>query len=217
MTKRIFRSIFLVALTVLLASMTFIMGAVHSYFTRVQMQQLGIETALAAHAVANQGLDYFETMDDSLDCRITWIGTDGAVLYDNRSDSGSMSSHLQRQEVVDALESGYGESVRYSDTLLERYIYAARRLPDGTVLRLSTTQSSVLSLVLSMAQYIVVIILAASGLIFFLSRRLSQNVVRPLNSLNLDDPLSNREYEEIQPFFSGWMPSRPSSGARAWN
>ncbi len=199
MTKRIFRSIFAVALTVLLAALVLILGAVHSHFADIQFAQLRVETALAAHAVTNEGVSYFDKLDDTMDCRITWIGGDGTVLYDNRSDTDAMVNHLQRQEVRQALESGYGQSSRYSDTLLEQYIYAAERLPDGTVLRLSMAQSSILNLTLSMSGSIALVIIVTIILSYYLARRLSRNVVKPLNELNLDDPLSNREYEEIAP------------------
>ena len=159
MTKRIFRSIFLVALAVLLAAMGLIMSGLHSYFTNVQFQQLRVETALAAHALNNEGARYFDKLDGTMDCRITWIDADGTVLYDNRGDSGSMENHLAREEVRLAFSEGYGQSVRYSDTLLEQSIYAAELLPDGTVLRLSNSQNSVLQLMLGMAPHIVAVVI----------------------------------------------------------
>ena len=199
MTKRIFRSIFLVAMTVFLATMVLILGVMHSYSTNAQFSQLRVETALASHALTNEGIRYFEKLDDTMDCRITWIASDGTVLYDNRSDTGSMVNHLQREEVRSALETGYGQSARYSDTLLQRSIYAAELLPDGTVLRLSTSQSSVLNLLLSMWQPVALIFAAALLLSITLARRLSQNIVRPLNTMHLDNPLSNRVYSEVLP------------------
>lgn len=197
MTRRIFRSFFLAALTVLLATTALVMGAVHSRFTELQTQQLRTETALAAHALENQGADFLKDLNPG--CRMTWIAADGSVLYDSRLDSETMTSHLQRQEVAQALEEGFGQSVRYSDTLMERSIYTAQRLSDGTVLRLAVTQDSVLSLGLGMGQYLLVILLAAGGLILLLSRRLSRSVVQPINNLNLEEPLSNQVYEEITP------------------
>ena len=199
MTNRIFRSICLVALSVLLASVVLIMGVLYSYFTQVQFDQLRTETALTAHAVANQGLSYFDGLDDTTGCRITWIAADGSILYDSRSDHSGMENHLQRAEVKEALASGYGQSSRYSDTLMERSIYAAQRLPDGTVVRLSTSQNSILTLVLGMAQPICVVIAVALVLSLVLASRLSRHIVKPLNELNLNDPLSNQDYEEIQP------------------
>ena len=199
MTKRIFRSMFTVALTALLCGLLFVMGAVHSYFTGIQVEQLKGETALAARSLVKEGSDCFTDLDDSIDCRITWIAEDGQVLYDNRSNSGDMENHLARQEVRQAMQTGYGQSIRYSGTLMARYIYCAQRLPDGSVLRLSTSQSTMLSIVLGMSGSIIVAIAASMALSLWLSRRLSKQVVKPLNELDLDAPLSNTVYEEIQP------------------
>ena len=199
MTKRIFRSICAVAVTVLLAAMALVMGIMYRRMTLVQTEQLRVETALAAHAVTNEGIRYFDKLDDTMDCRITLIAADGTVLYDNRSDSGTMENHLARQEVIDAFETGYGQSSRYSDTLTERYIYAAELLPDGTVLRLSTAQSSVFNLFLDMLPSIGAVLAIALGLSFLLANRLARNIVEPLNRLDLDAPLKNSRYDEIQP------------------
>ena len=199
MTKRIFRSMFTVALTALLCGLLFVMGAVHSYFTGIQVEQLKGETALAARSLAKEGSNCFTDLDDSIDCRITWIAEDGQVLYDNRSNSGDMENHLARQEVRQAMQTGYGQSIRYSGTLMARYIYCAQRLSDGSVLRLSTSQSTMLSIVLGMSGSIIVAIAASMALSLWLSRRLSKQVVKPLNELDLDAPLSNTVYEEIHP------------------
>lgn len=199
MTKRIFRAILTVALSVLAAALVMILGALYSHFANVQFSQLREETALAAHAVENEGLAYFDGLDSGTNCRITWIAADGSVLYDNRSDSGAMVNHLERAEVQSALKTGYGESSRYSDTLLTRYLYTAQRLADGTVLRLAATQSSVWNLLLGMSWFIVVVLGGAIVVSSILADRLAREIVRPINDLNLDDPLANGEYEEIAP------------------
>ena len=196
MTKRVFRSIFLASLAVLLAAVVLILGALYTYFSDVQAQQLGQQTALIAHALETEGVSYFDGLDTS-DCRITWIAADGTVLYDSRSDSGGMENHLEREEVKAALATGSGTSFRYSDTLMERYIYTAKRLSDGTVLRLSAAQNTVPHLVL--VKPIILVIGIAVALSALLAGQLTKNIVAPLNALNLDDPMSNREYSEIQP------------------
>ena len=199
MTKRIFRFFVSALLAVLLAAASLIIGVVYTYFTRVQFNQLRVETALAAHAVANEGLEYFDKLDGTMDCRITWIARDGTVLYDNRSDSDTMVNHLAREEVAEALESGYGESIRHSDTLMQQYVYAAEQLPDGTILRLSSTRQSVLQLLVSNLWPILLILITAAALSFWLANRLAREIVRPLNTLVLDAPMENRTYPEIQP------------------
>ena len=199
MTTRIFRCIFLVALMVLASSLIFVMWVLHSRFMQTELAQLKVEASLASQAVSNEGLPYLESLDDTIDCRITWISSDGTVLYDNRSDTVEMENHLQREEVRQALETGYGQSTRYSGTLMARYIYVAKLLPDGSILRLSASQGSVLGLMLGMWDSIVLVIIAVLALSYWLSRRLSREVVKPLNELNLAMPLANEGYEEIQP------------------
>ncbi len=198
MTKRVFRSIFLASLAVLLATLALILGALYTYFSDVQAEQLRLQTALAAHALEREGVSYFDGLDTA-DRRITWIAADGTVLYDSRSDSGEMENHLEREEVKAALATGSGTSFRYSDTLMERYIYTAQRLSDGTVLRLSAAQNTVPHLVLGVVKPILLVIGIAVALSALLAGQLTKNIVAPLNELNLDDPLSNREYVEIQP------------------
>ncbi len=198
MTKRIFRAIWLVTVSVFLAAVVLFMGVLYDYFTGVQYTQLKMQAALAAQGVSHEGIRYFEDLDSQND-RITWIGTDGTVLYDSKSDSADMENHLQREEVREALANGVGESARYSKTLLERSLYCAQRLDDGTVIRISVAQNSLLTLLLGMMQPICVIAALALVLSLILASRLSRKIVQPLNELNLDAPLSNDGYDELSP------------------
>ena len=198
MTKRIFRAICLVALVVFLASVTLIMGILYDYFSRVQQDQLRIEAGLAARGVEENGAAYFNGFDTQ-SCRITWIAADGTVLFDSDSDAGSMENHLEREEVKQAMASGFGHSSRYSSTLMERLLYSAQRLDDGSVIRLAITQNSVLTIVLGMIQPILLVSLVAVILALVLASRVSKAVVRPLNELNLDEPLNNEGFDELSP------------------
>lgn len=198
MTKRIFRSICLVAFAVFAASLVLIMGVLYGYFSNVQQNQLRMQTMLAAQGVSDEGsvyLDHLETRN----FRITWVDASGEVLYDSHSDTSQMENHLEREEIQDAFEKGYGESRRYSVTLLERSLYCAQRLEDGTVIRLSVAQNTVLTLLLGMAQPICIVFLAAIILSVLLAVRLARQIVKPLNELNLNEPLSNKEYDELSP------------------
>ncbi len=198
MTKRIFRSIGLVAISVFLASVALFMGILYDYFTGVQQAQLRMQTNLAAQGVQHEGAEYFEGLDTS-DYRITWIGQDGTVLYDSKSDLHEMENHLQREEVKEAVRQGVGESKRYSKTLLERSLYCAQHLSDGTVLRLAVAQSTLITLLLGMMQPLCVIFVLAVVLSLALASRLSKKIVKPLNELDLDHPLSNKGYDELSP------------------
>ncbi len=198
MTKRIFRSICFVAIAVFLASLILIMGVLYSYFSGVQQRQLQMQLELAAQGVTNEETAYFSDLTVR-DYRITWIDTDGTVLYDSDALSSDMENHLEREEIKEALATGYGESKRYSATLMDRSLYAAQRLEDGTVLRLSTAQSSILTLVLGMAQPISIVIVLAVVLSVVLAVRLSKSIVKPLNEIDLNHPLSNEGYDELAP------------------
>lgn len=198
MTKRIFSSICLVAASVFLACVLLIMGGLYTYFSEMQQKQLRVQTELAAQGVANEGMAYFTNLDTST-YRITWVGPDGHILYDTDSDASSMENHLNREEIQEALQNGRGESIRYSDTRTERAFYAAKRLPDGSVLRLASTQYAVWVLLLGILQMMAVIAAAAALLALVLAMRLSKNIVRPLNELNLENPQKDHAYPELWP------------------
>ena len=198
MTKRIFRSICIVAIAVFLASLVLIMGVLYDYFSGQQMKSLKTETALCAAAVENDGLTYLESVSEG-DYRITWISADGTVLFDNKAQTDNMENHLEREEIKEALNNGEGESARRSDTLMEKQLYSARKLSDGTILRLSESYLAWWSLVLSMLQPIIIVIAIAIGLSLFLAYRLSRHIVKPLNELDLDNPNTDSVYEEITP------------------
>ena len=198
MTKKIFRSIVLVAVCALLASLLLIMGCLYDYFTGLQSQALRDELTFAASGVSQSGEGYLDTLSSS-QYRLTWIAADGTVLYDTQADAASMENHAAREEVQQALATGEGESSRYSQTLLEKTIYVAKRLPDGTVLRISVLRQTLAVLLLGMLQPVLVVALAAVILSALLARRLARRIVEPLNNLDLDHPLDNDAYEELSP------------------
>ena len=198
MTKRIFRSILLVAAAVLLASFVLITGVLYDYFSNNQMEQLRTQTALAAQGVEKSGESYFAGLG-SHGTRLTWIAADGTVLYDSTATAAKMENHADREEVSSALKTGTGESTRYSTTLMERQLYCAQRLHDGTVVRLSCEQYTPLMLVLGMLQPVIVIAAAALAVSGVLASGLSKRIVRPLNELRLDEPDKIETYPELAP------------------
>lgn len=199
MTKRIFRSICLAALIVFFATVILIMGVLYEYFSDTTQAQLRMQTNLAAQGVTNEGMEYFRDFE-AVGSRITWIDTAGNVLYDSESDSLEMENHLEREEVKDAISKGYGESKRYSATLMESSFYSAQKLDDGTILRLSISQNSILTLFLRMSQPVSIICMIAMVLSIALAIQISKKIVKPINEMNLDEPLSNEGYEELSPF-----------------
>lgn len=198
MTKKIFQSILLVAGCVLLASLLIIMGFLYDYFGGVEENQLRDELNLAAAAVEDGGTDYLSRLTADR-CRLTWIAADGSVLYDTRTDAESLENHASRAEVSQALTTGTGESTRYSSTLMEKTMYYAQRLDDGTVLRISISRATVGMIAVGMIQPLLIVLIVALILSGLLARRLSRRIVDPLNSLDLEHPLDNDAYEELSP------------------
>ncbi len=198
MTKKIFQSILLVAGAVLLASLLIIMGFLYSYFGGVEENQLRDELSLAAAAVEDGGTDYLSQLTADR-CRLTWIAADGSVLYDTKTDAESLENHASRAEVSQALATGTGESTRYSSTLMEKTMYYAQRLDDGTVLRISISRATVGMIAVGMLQPLLLVLIVALILSGMLAKRLSRRIVDPLNSLDLEHPLDNDAYEELSP------------------
>ena len=198
MTKRIFKAICAAALGVFVVTMLLIMGVLYNYFSSVQQNQLRSETALAAQGAEQLGMAYFDGLNP-IDYRVTWVAANGKVLYDSASNTEAMENHLQRQEIQDALATGYGESARYSPTMMKQYLYSAQKLSDGTVLRLSISHNSIFVLLVGMLQPICIVIAVAAALSFLLASRLSKRIVEPMNKLNLDEPLENEGYDELSP------------------
>lgn len=201
MNKRIFRSILLVAGVVLLASFLIILDCLYGYFENLQEGQLRDELSLAVSAVEEEGESYLSRLKPE-SYRLTWIGEDGSVLYDTQADAGQMENHKDRTEIQDALKLGQGQSSRYSSTLMEKTLYFARRLKDGSVLRISVSRATAWRLVLGMLQPVLMVLAAALLLSGLLAGRLSKKIVEPLNHLDLEHPLDNECYEEISPLLN---------------
>ena len=198
MTKRIFRSILLVAGAVLLASIVLIMGVLYGYFGGVQERQMEDELTLAVAGVETDGADYLKAVDTDR-FRLTWVAADGTVLYDTQADAAGLENHAGRTEIAQAMQSGSGSSTRYSSTLLEKTMYYAKQLDDGTVLRIAISRGTVGVLVLGILQPVIIVAVAALILSNLLAHRLSARIVDPLNNLDLEHPLDNDAYEELAP------------------
>lgn len=200
MTKKIFSSIMLTAACVLLASMITTVCFLRDYFGGIEESGLREELGIAAVGVEDDGTDYLAALPDG-QRRFTWIAADGSVIYDTNADADSMENHSEREEVKAAFETGAGESVRYSNTLMQKTMYAACRLDDGTVLRVSVSTATVGALLLGVTQPMLAVLAAALILSAILAKHISRRVVAPLNELDLEHPLddSNAAYEELAP------------------
>lgn len=198
MTKRIFRAICITAITVFIAALTMIVGVLYNYFGAEQMESLHAQAEFVGHSVEKDGIDYLNSFESD-NCRITWIDSDGNVLFDNMGNIDEMENHLERKEILSAIRTGSGESQRYSTTLMERQLYSAIRLKDDTIIRLSVSRHTWVSLIVSMMQSILFIIVLVILVSFFLAFRLARNITRPLNALDLDQLERQSSYVEISP------------------
>jgi len=198
MTSKIFRSTVFVAVLVLLCSLGIVMGVLYSHFTGVQVQQLKNELSLAVTGTEQYGNAFLENVEADR-FRVTWIDTDGTVLFDTQVDQTTMENHADREEIQEAFNTGFGSAVRTSSTLTEQTFYEARKLQDGSVLRISTSQESAWALMMGMLWPVFLIVILSIGLSAFLARRMAKKIVEPLNQLDLEQPLKNDVYEEISP------------------
>ncbi len=201
MAKRIFRAVCLISLWVFAASVVIIMWVLYDYYSETQRTQLKRQANQVAEGVELCGMEYLTRLSAE-DYRITYIDGDGTVLYDNKSDAAKLENHKDREEVAQAYETGYGESARFSEILTQRQIYAAKRLSDGRVIRLSDTQYTVFTLFMSMMQPILIVALITIVAALILSYRVSAKIVKPLNDPDLKDNLTKNGYKELAPLLN---------------
>lgn len=201
MTKKIFRNCLAVGIWVFLLSVALFMGMLYQYFTGRLTTELENEAALVAQGVETMGMDYLEGLRASN--RITWVDQDGTVLYDNTADAATMENHGDREEIREAMLGSQGTARRESATLSQRTVYVAQRLEDGTVIRLAGQQHTVVRLLLSMVQPMLLILAVTLVFTAVLSTRLSRGIIRPVLELDLEHPEENGGvYDELSPLLT---------------
>lgn len=201
MTKRIFKSSILASAIVLVLGMACVLGVFYQYFGGQIIGELKKEAQYLSYGVELEGEKYLEQIGDQ-DSRLTYIDKDGNVLYDSMADEDSMENHRDREEFQEAERNGFGQAERMSDTLSERTLYYAVRLSDDSVLRVSSTQDSVLALTVQLippALGILAVLIILAGIF---ASRMASHIVGPINSLDLDHPEENEIYEEVAPLLS---------------
>lgn len=201
MSKKLFRSTCLVALLVFFLNLVLILGVLYQNYEKQAAAELASEARYIAQGIALAGDRYWEGLITG-EQRVTLIAPDGLVLHDSNADPATMGNHLDREEVREAMESGSGSSQRQSETLMEKNIYYALRLDDGSILRLSYTSHTVATMLVTILQPICAIILLALLLAAFLSSRVSKSILDPINKLDLDHPEDVQTYEELTPLLS---------------
>lgn len=198
MKKKIFRSVVFTTCISLLVGFSLLLSVLYVHFSETRMEQLRVQLDFAAEAVEEMGEPYLIATDNAV-FRLTWIAQDGTVLWDTAVDAAAMPNHNDRAEVEAAKSAGYGEASRVSATLLEKTDYAAKKLSDGTVLRISANHETVLRLLLQMAVPFALLFFGLGVLASVFAKRLSKSVVRPLYAISFDRPLETEPYPELSP------------------
>lgn len=197
MTRKIFKSIIFVSLVTFLACVILIMGILYEYFNGRLLGELKNEALLAERGIELEGERYFYDLNS--EDRITWIDSNGSVLYDTEIPTDELENHMEREEVAEALKSGSGSSQRYSDTFAEKDVYYAKRMTDGTVIRVSSSQYTVWTILLAMLEPMIIVFAVIVTLSVFMASKLSKKIVKPINEINIDSPVMDEDYPEISP------------------
>lgn len=192
MTGKIIRSLFSLALLVLVIGAALFSGILYGYYEKQSFASLAQEAEQLQQTMEYVSPEQMRSAD-----RITLISPDGTVLYDSVARADAMENHLSREEVVQALREGTGKSSHYSSTVLKKNLYYALRLEDGNILRLSREQSSLGAMLLNMAWPIAATVAGLLLLAAGLSVRLARQITQPINAISPDDPQD--VYPELQP------------------
>ena len=201
MTKKIFKSNILVAAAVLIFGIACVMAILYQHFGKEINGELKKEASYLSYGVEQDGIDYLKQINEK-DDRITYIAEDGTVLYDNMADAEAMENHSERKEVQEALKTGSGYAERTSKTLSQKTIYYALRLPDHSVLRVSSTQFSVFVLLMELIPPIIGILIVMLIIAVIVSAHMANKIVEPINNLDLEHPEDNQVYDEVGPLLS---------------
>ena len=204
MKNKIFRALVaLAAMAVLVASglITFLVS--QDYFNETK-KELAQEARYISMGLESGGNDFLNKIaaENGSNVRITLIDKDGIVLFDNQAEAKTLENHAVRQEIMEAVAVGAGEAERFSDTLDKTTYYYAVRLEDGKILRLARTIDSIYKSVLQMLPIMGGIVIVVAFLASIVARRVTFNLIKPLDQVNLDEPLDNETYDELAPFLT---------------
>ena len=192
-------------MVVLSVILTFFAASAVMYgkYNHYMKQDVRNEVQYIRYAVENTGEEYLnKTTGDLTTSRITLARPDGTILYDSEKDASDLENHKDRPEIIQALEKGTGEVVRFSQTLSKQTFYYAVKLNDGNILRVAKTTDSVLSTMMSSFTLLGLLLIAILALAFFVVEKQTRRLIAPINELDLEHPLENVAYEELRPLLN---------------
>lgn len=186
--------------TTLIIAYILLTGIIYRQTVTTVEEEIHREADYISKAVQISGTEYLNQMDEvRANTRITWISAEGNVLYDSTEDEFTFENHKNRPEVKKALAKGEGHDIRKSDTVGEEMCYYAERMPDGTVLRVSRSMNSAMKSAFHILPFMAVLALVMIGTAWILSKRQIERLIRPINTLDLENPLDQQMYPELQP------------------
>lgn len=198
MTAKIFRSILTTSVIVLAATLVILTSFFYGYFNSIEIKELKDALSIASTGTEQSGEEYLSNLSSG-GYRFTWIASDGSVLFDSMVQKAEMDNHLNREEISEAIKTGWGSSARQSATLTEETLYEAKLLSDGTILRISTERASVFSLLMGLLYPIILVMIVAVVFSAVIAHKMAKKIIEPLNKLDLDKPTENNAYEELSP------------------
>ena len=200
MRSKIQRSMILVLCITLVISYLLLTVAVYNQTFQNLQAEVEQEARYIKGAIDISGTEYLEAMDNvQQNTRVTVMNPEGTVQYDSKDDELTLANHKNRTEVKEALLHGEGRDVRVSDTIKERSIYYALLLEDGNVLRVSRTVDNVFPMFIQVLPYMTVIAVVMICFAIVLARWQTARLIRPINELDLHEPLKNNIYDELTP------------------
>lgn len=200
MRQKMQHSMVFVLTATLVIAYIFLTGIMYRQTVTTVEEEIHREADYISKAVQISGTEYLNQMDEvRANTRITWISTEGTVLYDSTEDEHTFENHKNRPEVKKAFAEGEGEDIRKSDTIGEEMCYYAEKMPDGTVLRVSRTMNSAMKSAFHILPFMAFLALVMIVTAWLLSKWQIERLIRPINTLDLENPLEQEMYPELQP------------------
>lgn len=207
MTKRIFGGAFIVSLVAIISAVAMVLGVAYTKEQQLFKRQLEQQAMLLAATMENTSPDddveslrkLSHDIHGTFENRITYIGQDGTVLFDNEADPSTMENHLGREEVVAAKQSGTGTAIRESYTMSEMTVYCARVIGYGCIVRVAGTMDTVAARIAGMWWEVLLVVITAAMVSLGVAAIVARVVVKPINSIDLKNPDIGESYSEIAP------------------
>ena len=198
MNKKIFHALFLTALVTMVAAAAISATVFYFSYSERVMDDLAAELSYLKIAYDDDP-ESIAHATMSFGRRLTVISSDGSVAYDSVASEDAMENHLDRPEVKEAITAGFGTDRRESGTLLTAYYYAAERMADGTILRLSVSGDNIFSFVMGMMLPMALLLLVLLVILSLIAARIAKGITEPINSIDLSNPEAENSYEELSP------------------